>query len=144
MCVGLWRRFKFQLEGLKIEFKGIFKQKEQFDPNFCCRLQSCPFVCIHGSEIGIPGDSYLNNPFCSIVHKNNNNNEQTNKQTKNWIPAKMKDFQISKSFINSLFQFWYAERPKINGDGQLPRTLQTHSTGEDSQPCTCDQPHTQI
>jgi len=41
---------------------GIFKQKKQFDPNFCwklCRLWSCPFVRTHGSEIGIPGDSYL-------------------------------------------------------------------------------------
>ena len=25
----------FQLEGLKIEFLGLFKWKEQFDPNFC-------------------------------------------------------------------------------------------------------------
>ena len=38
-CVGPWRGFKFQLvEGLKIEFLGIFKQKEQFDPNF---FESC-------------------------------------------------------------------------------------------------------
>ena len=37
-------------EGLKIEFWGIFKQKEQFDPNLYWNW-SCPFICIHGSEI---------------------------------------------------------------------------------------------
>jgi len=45
---------------LKVEFEGILKQKEHFDPSFCwklCRLWSCLLIRTHGSEITIPGDS---------------------------------------------------------------------------------------
>ena len=35
VCVVFGEGSNFQLEGFKIELKGIFKQKEQFDPNFC-------------------------------------------------------------------------------------------------------------
>ena len=48
----------------------VFKQKEQFDPSFCwklCRLWCCPFVCSHGLEIAIPGDSYLNSETRSLA-----------------------------------------------------------------------------
>ena len=56
--VGPCRGFKFAVRGpQKIDFFwGHFKQKEQFDPNFfwkLCRLWSCPFICIHRSEIAI-------------------------------------------------------------------------------------------
>ena len=37
MWVGPWRGFK--IEGLKIEFYTIFKQKEQFDVEICVELK---------------------------------------------------------------------------------------------------------
>ena len=40
----------------QMEIQGIFKQKEQFDPNFCwklCRLWSCQFIHTRGLKIAI-------------------------------------------------------------------------------------------
>ena len=36
-----WRGFKFSVRGTQIEFKGIFKQKEQFNPNNIIYFESC-------------------------------------------------------------------------------------------------------
>jgi len=59
--VRLWRGFKFSVKDLKIEFYGIFKQKEQFNAIFF--LTCLDIAVVHDSNLMVwrcfAGESYL-------------------------------------------------------------------------------------
>ena len=55
---------------LKIEFEGIFKQKEQFDPNLfesCVDFEVAHLSRTHGLEIAIPDIPTLKLWACCVV-----------------------------------------------------------------------------